>query len=127
MPKPNFIPQKEQKWIKARAQFHLSHAHIQMARELGMNPDGFGKLANHRQQPWKTPLPEFIEDLYFKRFKKTRPDVVKTIEQLVKAKRAKKAAKKAGPSTANPESESLDQKAETPSSEEASPSGTTLP
>jgi len=27
-----------QPWIDAQKRFHLSHAHIQMARELGMNP-----------------------------------------------------------------------------------------
>jgi Putative transposase len=38
--------------------FHLSDVHIQMARELGLNPKKFGGLANHRQEPWKLPLPE---------------------------------------------------------------------
>ena len=56
-------------WVDVRKRFHLSHAHIQMARELGMNPKRFGGKANHKQEPWKLPLPQFIEDLYFKRFK----------------------------------------------------------
>jgi len=47
-----------------------------MARELGMNPNKFGSLANHKQEKWKSPLPEFIEELYFKRFRKERPDVI---------------------------------------------------
>ena len=64
------IPVKDQIWINARKQFRLSDAHIQMARELGMNPKKFGKLANHKQEPWKLPLPDFVEELYFKRFKK---------------------------------------------------------
>ena len=37
-----------------------------MARALGLNPKKFGSLANTKQEPWKLPLPEFIEDLYFK-------------------------------------------------------------
>jgi hypothetical protein len=41
-----------------------------------MNPKKFGNLANHKQEPWKAPLPDFIEELYFKRFKKERPDVI---------------------------------------------------
>ena len=61
-----------------------------MARELGMNPKKFGGLANHRQEPWKAPLPEFIEKMYFKRFKKSRPDQVRTIEEVAIAKSAKK-------------------------------------
>lgn len=81
---------KYQVWIDARKRFHLSHAQIQMARELGMNPEKLGKLANHRQEPWKLPLPQFIEDLYSKRFKRKHPDNVRSIEEMVKdAKRGR--------------------------------------
>jgi hypothetical protein len=45
-------------WAEAQKRFHLSDLHIQMARELGLNPKKFGGLANHRQEPWKLPLPE---------------------------------------------------------------------
>lgn len=68
-------------WIEARRRFHLSHAQVQMARELGMNPKTLGKLANHDQEPWKAPLPRFIEDLYLKRFGKERPDIVVPVEE----------------------------------------------
>jgi hypothetical protein len=68
--------------------------HIQMARELGMNPKRFGKLDNHRQEPWKAPLPIFIERIYFKRFGKERPDEVLTIRQFAERQQAKKRAKK---------------------------------
>jgi len=84
------IPDKYQIWIDVRKRYHLSRAHIQMARELGMNPKKFGKIANHKQKPWKAPLPVFIEDLYFKRLGKKRPGDVKSIEQLVKKQREKK-------------------------------------
>ncbi len=47
--------QAMQAWIDARKRHHLSHAQIQMARELGMNPKKFGRLDNHRQEPWKMP------------------------------------------------------------------------
>ena len=85
------MQEKFQAWIDVRKQYHLSHAHIQMARELGMNPKKFGKIANHKQEPWKTPLPDFIEALYFKRFGKNQPVEVKSIEQLYAAKEQKKA------------------------------------
>jgi hypothetical protein len=62
-----------------------------MARELGMNPKKFGKLANHKQEPWKAPLSDFIESLYFKRFGKRQPDQVRSIEPLIKARETKKA------------------------------------
>ena len=94
MAKKDRIPEKYQAWVDVRKRYHLSHAHIQMARELGMNPKKFGKIANHKQEPWKAPLPVFIEDLYFKRFGKKRPGEVKTIEQLAKAKQKKKAKRR---------------------------------
>ncbi len=78
--KKNKIPDKLQIWIDARKRYHLSHAQAQMARELGLNPKKFGSLGNHKQQPWKAPLPQFIEDIYFKRFGKTTPDRVLSIE-----------------------------------------------
>jgi hypothetical protein len=50
--------------------------HIQMARELGMNPKKLGKLANQKQEPWKLPLPQFIEKCYLKSFKRARPEKI---------------------------------------------------
>jgi hypothetical protein len=94
MGKPK-LPQYLQDWIEARRRFRLSHAHVQMARELGMNPRKLGKLANHDQEPWKAPLPRFLEEIYFKRFKRERPAVVMTIEEYAQAQREKKAARKA--------------------------------
>ena len=94
MAKKAKIPEKYQVWIDVRKRYHLSHAYIQMARELGMNPKKFGKIANHKQEPWKAPLPVFIEDLYFKHFGKKRPDEIKSIEQVVKKQREKKAERR---------------------------------
>jgi len=88
-----FIPNRLRPWIEARQRWGLSHLHIQMARELGMNPNKFGKLANHRQERWKRPLPEFIAHLYVRNFGKL-PDVVRTIEEVAAAEMAKRAARK---------------------------------
>ncbi|MDN3515799.1 MAG: hypothetical protein NG747_15595 [Candidatus Brocadia sp.] len=74
--------EKNKQWIEAKKKFRLSNMHIQMARELGMNPKKFGGLANHKQEPWKAPLPVFIEDLYLKRFKKEKPDIVKPLKRM---------------------------------------------
>lgn len=63
--------QRMKAWDDARKRHHLSHAQVQMARELGMNPAKLGKIDNHKQEPWKLPLPEFIEELYVKRFGRT--------------------------------------------------------
>jgi len=95
MTKQKRLSTKHQVWIDARKRFHLSDAHVQMARELGMNPKKFGKLANQRQEPWKEPLPDFIESLYRKRFKKNRPDNIRPIEQMVKDAKRKHAQRKA--------------------------------
>ena len=70
--KPN---ERMQAWIDARKRHGLSHAEVQMARELGMNPKKLGKLDNHEQEPWKVPLRQFIQNLYLKRFGKERPDI----------------------------------------------------
>jgi hypothetical protein len=46
MAKQKQLSPKYQVWVDARKRHKLSHAHIQMARELGMNPKKFGKLDN---------------------------------------------------------------------------------
>jgi len=84
------IPDKYQIWIDVRKRYHLSDVHIQMARELGMNPKKLGRIANEKQEPWKKPLPAFIEDIYLKRFGRDRPADVKSIEEVFRAKEKKK-------------------------------------
>ena len=88
------IPAELQVWIDVRKRYHLSHAHIQMARELGLNPRKLGGLANTRQEPWKAPLPEFIERLYLKRFGKTAPEQVRSIEEVAQDRQRLKAEKR---------------------------------
>lgn len=88
------IPETFQIWIDVRKRYHLSHAQIQMARELGMNPKRFGKIANEKQEPWKAPLPAFIEHIYLKRFGRERPAEVKPIEEIWKASEKKRQDRK---------------------------------
>ena len=90
MSKKKRIPDKYQIWIDARKRHHLSDLHIQMARELGMNPKKFGKVSNEKQEPWKVPLPAFIEKIYFKRFGRERPIDVKSIEEVLRSKEKRK-------------------------------------
>jgi hypothetical protein len=85
---------KLQDWVRARERYRLSHAHVQMARELGMNPRKLGQLDNHDQEPWKTPLPQFIEHLYFRNFGRERPEITTSIEERAAMQHAKKAARK---------------------------------
>ncbi len=65
--------QKTKAWDDARKRHHLSHVQARMARELGMNPAKLGKIDNDKQEPWKLPLPEFIEELYMKPFGRAVP------------------------------------------------------
>ena len=94
MAKKQRIPHKFHPWINARKKFRLSDAHIQMARELGLSPKRFGKYADRQNQPWKLPLTDFIEAQYLKQFGKSRPDEVKTMEEIAAAHVAKRAARK---------------------------------
>ena len=71
-------------WGDAQKRFHLSDLHIQMARELGLNPKKCGGLANHRQEPWKLPVPEFIATCYMKRFHRERPAKVVPLADVAK-------------------------------------------
>jgi hypothetical protein len=86
---------KLQAWIAARERHRLSHAQVQMARELGMNPEKLGKIDSHRQEPWKLPLPRFIEELYLKRFGRTAPGTVISIEERAHLEEQKKEARRA--------------------------------
>lgn len=83
-----------QDWMAAQKRHHLSDMQVQMARELGFKPDSLRKIDNHKQKPWKTPLPQHIENLYEKRFKREQPDVVKSLKQQLKEDEIKHKAKK---------------------------------
>ena len=83
-----------EKWMVAQKRHRLSDKQVQMARELGLNPDKLGKTDNHRQEPWKAPLPQFIEHIYFKRFKREEPETVKPLKQILKEMDAKKKLQK---------------------------------
>ncbi len=83
-----------QAWIDARKRHHLSHVQIQMARELGMNPKKLGQKDNHRQEPWKMTLRQFIEHLYLKRFGKDCPDNVMSIEDRIRRGEERKSLKR---------------------------------
>ena len=108
MAKKIVIPEKYRIWIEARKRYHLSDAQIQMAKELGLNPRKFGKISNEKQEPWKIPLPQFIEAIYFKRFHKSQPDVVQSLEEMIKAQQEKNAEKKARKAEMKDESTSSD-------------------
>jgi hypothetical protein len=53
-----------------------------MARELGLNPKKLGGYAENSHEPWKQPLPVHIEMLYGKRFGRSAPAHVRSIEEI---------------------------------------------
>lgn len=61
-------------WQAKKKKYRLSNEVILMAKALGLNPKKFGSLANHKQQPWKESLPDFIRSLYEKRFGNKPPN-----------------------------------------------------
>lgn len=85
---------KLQAWVDACHRHRLSHAQVQMARELGLNPAKLGKLDNHKQERWKLPLPQFIEHLYFKRFGQRTPEMVTSIEDRGRLEQQKREARR---------------------------------
>jgi len=86
----NNMAVKIEKWVVAQKKHRLSDKHVQMARELELNPDKLGKIDNHKQETWKAPLSQFIEEIYFKRFKREEPSVVKSFAELMKEEKIKK-------------------------------------
>jgi len=95
MSKPKRIANKFLPWIDARKKYRLTHTQVHMARELGLNPRRMGGYAGNANEPGKLSLGEFIESLYFKRFRKVLPDSVQTIEQLAAAHEEKRSERKA--------------------------------
>ncbi len=60
-----------------------------------MNPKKLGHLNNHKQEPWKLPLPQFIQRCYLKRFGRPQPEDSRPIEAKMAERAAKKAASRA--------------------------------
>ena len=83
-----------EKWMVTQKKHRLSDKHVQMGRELGLNPDKLGKIDNHRQETWKAPLPQFIEEIYFKRFKREAPETVKPLKEIIAEQEKKKKEQK---------------------------------
>ncbi len=83
-----------EEWMVAQKRHHLTDVQVQMARELGFKPDSLRKIDNHKQESWKTPLPQYIENLYEKRFRREKPEVVKSLKQQLQEDAAKRATKK---------------------------------
>ena len=74
--------------------FHFQRISPDKIQTVISNPDKLGKIDNHKQEPWKAPLPQFIEHIYFKRFKREEPETVKPLKQILKEMETKKKLQK---------------------------------
>jgi len=81
-----------QLWVKVKRQCALTDAHVQMARELGMNPKRLIESEITAQGLTQIPLCQRIEGLYLKRFKKPQPDFVVPLRQTLHDVRARERA-----------------------------------
>ena len=88
------VPPKLQPWFDARKRLNLSHASIQMARELGMNPKKLGRLVPAAGEQWKAPLPEFIAHCYEKSQGRLGPEKIRSLEQIIEDEERRKIARR---------------------------------
>lgn len=65
-----------------------------MASELGLNPDKLGKIDKHKQETWKAPLQQFIEEIYYKRFKREASETVNPLKLTMAEQEKKKKIKR---------------------------------
>ena len=92
---------KEREWVEARQRYGLTHAQVQMARELELIPRSLAKLT-------EVPVPTYVQQLYLERFGRVEPEVVVTIENRAKQEQKdnameKLARQKLGPRPKEPE------------------------
>ena len=78
-----------QTWVRVKRQCARTDAHVQMARELGMNPRRLAESASTQQGLTQPSFTQRIESLYLKRFKKPRPDIVVPLRQALHDARAR--------------------------------------
>ena len=61
----------DQAWAEAARRCRLSPDEVRMAGELGFKPRSLLKNFPSARHPWKTPVAEWVRDLYEKRQRRT--------------------------------------------------------
>ena len=61
---------KDMLWIEAKHRCHLNNEDIRMAKEMGLNHRSLIKNIPSKSEPWKSPVKDWIRDMYQKRQKK---------------------------------------------------------
>jgi len=81
------LNKKELEWVEVRQRFTLTHAQVQMARELEIVPRSLAKLTD-------LPVPAYIEGQYLQQFGRPTPKVVVSIEDRAKQEQKDNAMEK---------------------------------
>lgn len=81
------LNKKELEWLELRQRFTLTHAQVQMARELELVPRALAKLTD-------PPVPVYIESQYLEQFGRPTPKVVTSIEDRAKQEQKDNAMEK---------------------------------
>ncbi len=90
----NALSANLQALVIPRKRHRLSHLHVFIAREIGLNKNKSGRIAPNPQEQWKSSLTDFIEELYVKRFGLARPENVLKIGQVAANIQKKKLERK---------------------------------
>ena len=61
---------KDRLWIETKSKCRLNNEDIRMAKEMGLNPLSLIKNIPSKSQPWKSPVKDWIHEMYEKRQKK---------------------------------------------------------
>ncbi len=61
---------KEDLWAKARQRCRLSAEALAMAKEMGLNPLSLIKNIPSRHELWKSPVEDWVRDIYAERREK---------------------------------------------------------
>lgn len=82
-------------WIAVADRLSLADVHIQMARELALEPEELVVLGKRSPEDGRAPLHAYLRILYERRFKRSRPERVKPLREALAAVRAKAEARRA--------------------------------
>ncbi|MEQ8191764.1 MAG: hypothetical protein ABRQ39_27615 [Candidatus Eremiobacterota bacterium] len=58
---------RDVEWAEAKKKCRLSNETLQMAKEMGLNPRSLIKNIPNKSEQWKSPVSDWIQDMYEKR------------------------------------------------------------
>jgi hypothetical protein len=74
--------------------FYDEEGYQQGGKGVEYVPGRLDACSSHAQEPWKMPLRQYIQHLYFKRFGKERPDEIPSIEEKIRSEEEKKSRRR---------------------------------